>query len=88
MLLALLATAWLAACRREDVRPWMICYRVYDQCEEVIGALTREQCETQMARQPPQVVAALVDCVRIRPCPGIARACASAHVPALLRPGR
>jgi hypothetical protein len=71
----LLAMAGLVGCRGGDRRPWTICYRVYDQCGERIGALTRGQCETTLAQKPPHVLAALIACVRVQPCPGIVRSC-------------
>jgi len=75
----------VVGCERRDVRPWMVCYRIYDQCKERIGALAQPHCEALVARQPPAVVAALVDCVRDRPCPNIARACVGAHAPGVAR---
>jgi hypothetical protein len=72
---AVSALLLVAGCDRGDVRPWMICYRIYDQCKEVLGALTQPQCELLMAHKAPGAVEALVDCVRDNPCPGIARRC-------------
>ena len=83
--LAALAVVLVVGCERRDVRPWMVCYRIYDQCKERIGALAQPHCEALVARQPPAVVAALVDCVRDRPCPNIARACVGAHAPGVAR---
>jgi hypothetical protein len=62
-------------CDRGDVRPWMICYRIYDQCKEALGPLTQAECEGLMAHKPPAAIEAAVDCVRDNPCPGIARRC-------------
>jgi hypothetical protein len=83
--LAFAALTLVTGCARRDVRPWMVCYRIYDQCKERIGALAQSHCEVLVAKQPPAVVDALVDCVRDRPCPGIARVCVKAHAPSLAR---
>jgi len=75
----------VAGCARRDVRPWMVCYRIYDQCKERIGALQQSHCEALVARQAPAVVEALVSCVRDHPCPGIAQACVNARAPRVAR---
>jgi hypothetical protein len=82
--LLLLATVGLAGCRGGDRRAWTICYRIYDQCGERIGDLTREQCETTMAQQLPRALDSLVSCTRAQPCPDITRSCVGKHAPALL----
>jgi len=53
---------------QRDRRPWMICYRIYEQCDWVVGAMTQDQCEAFIAAKPSAAIDAILECVRDHYC--------------------
>lgn len=69
-LLICCATA-LPGCSKEDRRPWVICYRVYEQCRLKVHAMSQAQCEAWLKPAPDPALQKLLLCTRERGCPGM-----------------
>ncbi len=74
-LLCALAGAGMGCEGRAERRPWVVCYRIYEQCKERVGGLTRRQCEELLAARDAADLERVVACTRDRACPGIADSC-------------
>jgi hypothetical protein len=64
LLLSLCSFGWSCG----DKRPWMICYRIYEQCDWVINTMTQAQCEAFIAAKPSAEIDAVLDCIRDNFC--------------------
>ena len=72
--LVAVAVGVMWGCHRE-VRPWLVCYRIYEQCLESVGSLSQQECERAVAAQPEPLISAMVDCTRERCCPRLGEIC-------------
>jgi len=61
----------MPGCSKGDRRPWVICYRVYDQCRLTVHAMSQAQCEAWLKSAPGPALDKLVLCTRERGCPGM-----------------
>ena len=65
------AVLTLPGCSKGDRRPWVICYRVYQQCRLKVHAMSQARCEAWLKPQPSPALDKLVLCTRERGCPGM-----------------